>query len=145
MTIGQLTSQHRTGRGRQGRASGVLIVGLALFAGACGGGSDAGPTLSVAGESGKRIALSSGCAGCHGTDGKGGVGPTWVGLAGSERELQDGSTVIADDDYLVRAIAEPGADLLADYKLQMPQNRLTDDDIADVIAYIKDLSPRVGG
>ena len=53
--------------------------------------------------------------------------------------------MIADDDYLVRAIAEPGADLLADYQLQMPQNRLTDDDIADVIAYIKDLSPRVGG
>ena len=68
------------------------------------------------------------------------MGPTWVGLAGSERELQDGSTVVADDAYLVRAIAEPGADLLADYQLQMPQNRLTDEDIADVIAYIKDLS-----
>ena len=145
MTSRQLTAQRRTGRGRQGCASGVLIVGLALFAGACGGGSDAGPTLSAAGESGKRIALSSGCAGCHGTNGKGGVGPTWVGLAGSERELQDGSTVIADDGYLVRAIAEPGADLLADYQLQMPQNRLSDDDIADVIAFIKDLSPPAGG
>jgi cytochrome c oxidase subunit 2 len=73
------------------------------------------------------------------------VGPTWVGLAGSERELQDGTTVVADDAYLVRAIAEPGADLLADYRLQMPQNRLTGDDIADVIAYIKDLSQPVGG
>ena len=89
--------------------------------------------------------MSSGCAGCHGTDGKGGVGPTWIGLAGSDRELQDGSIVVADDAYLVRAIAEPGADLLADYQLQMPQNRLTDDDIADVIAYIKDLSPPEGG
>jgi cytochrome c oxidase subunit 2 len=53
--------------------------------------------------------------------------------------------VIADDAYLVRAIAEPGADLLADYQLQMPQNRLSDDDIADVIAFIKDLSPPAGG
>ena len=35
--------------------------------------------------------------------------------------------------------------ILLHYQLQMPQNRLTDDDIADVIAYIKDLSPRVGG
>ena len=142
MTSGHSTSQRRA---RRGPANGALIFGLALFAGACGGGSDAGPTLSAAGERGKRIGLSSGCAGCHGTDGKGGVGPTWIGLAGSERELQDGSTVIADNAYLVRAIAEPGADLLADYQLQMPQNRLTDDDIADVIAYIEDLSPPAGG
>ncbi|MGK0273724.1 MAG: cytochrome c oxidase subunit 2 [Ilumatobacter sp.] len=119
-------------------------MGLALFAGACGSSNDGGPTLSAAGERGKRIALSSGCAGCHGTDGQGGVGPTWIGLAGSERQLQDGSTVVADDAYLVRAIAEPAADLLADYRLQMPQNRLTDDDIADVIAFIKDLSPPAG-
>jgi mono/diheme cytochrome c family protein len=142
MRSGQSTRQRRV---RRGSASGALIVGLALFAGACGGSSDAGPTLSAAGERGKRIGLSSGCAGCHGTNGQGGVGPTWVGLAGSERELQDGTTVVADDAYLVRAIAEPGADLLADYRLQMPQNRLTGDDIADVIAYIKDLSQPVGG
>ena len=142
MTSGQSSTSRRA---RRGSASGALIVVLTIFAGACGGGSDAGPTLSAAGERGKRIALSSGCAGCHGTDGKGGVGPTWIGLAGSDRELQDGSIVVADDAYLVRAIAEPGADLLADYQLQMPQNRLTDDDIADVIACIKDLSPPEGG
>lgn len=142
MTSGQSTSLRRR---RRGSASGALIVGLALFAGACGGGSDAGPVLSEAGQRGKRIGLSSGCAGCHGTDGQGGVGPTWIGLAGTERQLQDGSTMIADDAYLARSIADPGADLLADFQLQMPQNRLTDDDIADVIAYIKDLSPPAGG
>ena len=142
MTSGQSSTPRCA---RRGSASGALIFGLALFAGACGGDSDAGATLSAAGERGQRIALSSGCAGCHGTEGKGGVGPTWIGLAGSERELQDGSTVIADDAYLVRSIAEPGADLLADYQLQMPQNRRTKDDIIDVIAYIKDLSSPEGG
>jgi cytochrome c oxidase subunit 2 len=111
---------------------------LAVAVSSCGsGGADV--TLSEAGARGRKIALSSGCAGCHGANGQGGVGPTWKGLAGSDVELRDGSVIVADDAYLVRAIKEPGADLRAGYNLQMPQNRLSDAEIADVVAYIKDL------
>ncbi len=117
----------------------AAVVLLGSIAG-CSRGADPGPELSAAGERGEQISLSSGCSACHGANGEGGVGPAWRGLAGSQVELADGSTVVADDAYLARAITDPGADLLADYTIQMPANRLDDAQVADVIAYIKDLS-----
>ena len=116
----------------------VLVVGAA----ACGddGGGDAA-TLSEAGRRGRQISNQNGCASCHGSDGQGGVGPTWEGLAGSEVELDDGRVVVADDEYLRRAIVDPSAERTAGYTLQMPQNQLSDSEVDDVIAYIRDLSP----
>ncbi len=89
---------------------------------------------------GEDLARSRGCAGCHGQDFSGGAGPTWVGLAGSEVELSDGGVVVADTAYLVRAIADPGAESVADYTLRMPANSLTDDEIADIVAFIEGLA-----
>jgi len=122
-----------------------LAVAIAIGAAACGGsggGSDAaGDTpMSEAGARGHAIAKSNGCAGCHGSDGQGGVGPTWVGLYGSEVELADDTTVVADDEYLERAISDPGADIVKGASVKMPSNDLSDEQIADVIAYIRDLS-----
>ena len=118
----------------------VLTVGLAMITAACGGGDGGAPALSAAGERGKQVAIATGCAGCHGLEGQGGVGPTWQGLAGSDVELADGTLVRADDEYLIRSITDPGADLLADFAVQMPRNDLSDGEVADIVAYIKDLS-----
>jgi cytochrome c oxidase subunit 2 len=121
-------------------ASAVLIA----LASACG--SDAADvSLSEAGERGREISSSKGCAACHGSNGQGAVGPAWVGLAGAEVELLDGTVVVADNAYLVRAIADPSADLRAGFTLQMPSNGLSESEIADVIAYIEDLSAEPGG
>jgi len=60
-----------------------------------------------------------------------------VGLAGSQVELADGTTLVADTAYLTRAIANPSADLVADYNLKMPANTLSDAEIADIVAYIE--------
>lgn len=114
---------------------------LAFGAAACGDdGGGSGPALSEAGARGKQLAASSGCAGCHGSDGQGGVGPTWQGLAGSDVELADGTTVVADEEYLVRAIVDPSADLLADFAVQMPSNNLDDAQVADIVTYITELA-----
>jgi cytochrome c oxidase subunit 2 len=86
------------------------------------------------------LSSSSGCAGCHGTEGQGGVGPTWQGLAGAEVELADGTMIVADEEYLIRAIKEPDADLRAGFPVQMPRNNLNDRQIADIVAYINDLA-----
>ena len=109
------------------------------FAVACGDGGGADVELSAEAERGKQLAQSSGCAGCHGGDGQGGVGPKWQGLAGSEVELADGSTVIADTEYLRRSITDPSADLLADYSIQMPENNLDDDQVDAIVTYIEEL------
>ena len=96
--------------------------------------------LSEDGARGQDIAKSNGCAQCHGSSGQGGVGPSWVGLYGSDVELEDGTIVVADDEYLARAISDPSADIVAGASVIMPSNGLSDDEIADVIAYIRDLS-----
>ena len=136
--------QRVSGLTRYGVAFGVTAV-LALGAASCGGStgtsSGAGAPASSPVENGKRIAGSRGCSGCHGTDFRGGAGPAWVGLAGSEVELADGSFVLADDIYLHRAIADPGADVRAEFSLRMPSNNLSEEEIADVVEFIKSLEP----
>jgi cytochrome c1 len=134
-------SKHAAGLAQRWIFGALITSTLALGAAACGGGGDtSGPELSEAGERGKSLSASSGCAGCHGADGQGGVGPTWQGLAGSDRELADGTIVIADEAYLIRSIKEPEADLLADFAVQMPRNNLDDQQVADIVAYINDLA-----
>ena len=83
---------------------------------------------------------SSGCAGCHGQNFGGGAGPSWLGLAGSDVTLVDGTTVVADDAYLTAAIAEPSKDLVDGYTLKMPPNNLDDAEVADIVAYINALA-----
>jgi protein SCO1 len=137
------------------RATGRFVVPLLVVAAvglvACGGESDDGSgdgdagdsaavELSAAGQRGHDVFRSNGCAGCHGGSGEGAVGPPLVELYGSDVELKDGTTVVADDDYLGRSITDPGADVVADSRVQMPKNRLSDDEVADVVAYIRDLS-----
>jgi len=117
----------------------VLAFGAVSCGGSTGTSSDSGDTTSSPVENGKRIASSRGCSGCHGPDFQGGAGPAWVGLAGLEVELADGSFVLADDIYLHRAIADPGADVRAKFSLRMPSNNLSEEEIADVVEFIKSL------
>jgi cytochrome c oxidase subunit 2 len=104
------------------------------------GPSAVGTTGAADAARGEQLARSAGCAGCHGPDFGGGAGPEWTGLAGSEVELADGSTVVADEAYLVRSIADPSADVVADYSLRMPANNLSDAEIADIVAFIETLA-----
>ena len=110
----------------------VLLV---LGAVACGGDDAASPMSPEAAE-GRQIAVRAGCAGCHGADGQGGTGPAWNEVLGTEVELKDGTTVIADEAYLTRSIADPSAEVVDGFSVKMPQNQLTDDEIAKVVAYI---------
>jgi len=125
----------RHARSAAGAAAVALAIGLGL--GACGGDDS---SLSEVAERGKNTALSNGCASCHGANGQGGVGPTWIDLAGSDVELADGTTVVADDAYLIRSILEPDAEAVAGYTIAMPANGMSEAQAADVVAYIKELT-----
>jgi cytochrome c1 len=122
-------------------ATGITML-MAFGAAACGAdaGSDSGPSLPPAAENGRRLAQSSGCAGCHGQNFEGGAGPALVGLAGSEVLLTDGTTVIADDAYLTTAITNPAKQLVDGYTLKMPANDLGDAEVADIVAFINTLT-----
>jgi len=108
--------------------------------------AQAAPAAGVAeasAERGKVLAQQFGCVACHSTDGTRLVGPTWKGLFGSTRTLQDGTTVQADEDYLRTAILDPGAQVVQGFPTGvMPttfKDQLTPEQIEDLIAYIKSL------
>lgn len=126
----------------------VVPVAMALVVAACGADDEdtsaSEVELSAAAVEGRRIAGGSGCAGCHGRDGEGGIGPTWVGLYESTVELDDGTTVVADDAYLVQAIAEPDAERVDGFPVAMSPNDLSDQEIASVVTYIKALGAEAG-
>ena len=91
---------------------------------------------------GAELAQSQGCLGCHSVDGSQLVGPTWLGLYGSEEALEDGTSVTVDDAYLLSSILEPGAQLTQGYPNIMPatyQDTLSDEEIEALIEYIKSL------
>ncbi len=89
---------------------------------------------------GESLANKNGCLGCHSTDGSRRVGPSFKGLMGSERTVaKDGKTlkVQADLSYLIRAIREPGAEIVEGYPPAMPPYPgLSDDDIKALQAWL---------
>jgi cytochrome c oxidase subunit 2 len=92
-------------------------------------------------ERGQTLASEQGCLSCHSADGSELVGPTWLGLFGSQRQLEDGSTVTADEAYLRESILDPEAQVVAGYPMIMPDayDFLAQEEIDAVIEYIKSL------
>jgi cytochrome c oxidase subunit 2 len=89
---------------------------------------------------GKTLSTQNGCLGCHTVDGAAGTGPTWFNLYGKQEGLADGTTVTVDDAYIHESIVDPQAKLVAGFEsVIMPKFELTDEQIADIIAYIKTL------
>jgi cytochrome c oxidase subunit 2 len=119
----------------------ALATAVALLAlGACSSSSSSAPAeLSPEAAAGREISISAGCASCHGEDGNGRVGPKWIGLADSQVTLSDGTVVTADDAYLYDSIKDPGAKKRRGASGIMPANKLTDEEIASIIVYIRAL------
>lgn len=95
------------------------------------------------GERGAKLAQVNGCIGCHSSDGKDGVGPTWKSLFGSQVSLASGETLTADEAYIHESIVDPAAKVSAGFQPGlMPTNYgkiLTEQQIGDLIAYIQSL------
>jgi cytochrome c oxidase subunit 2 len=89
---------------------------------------------------GKSLTVKNGCIGCHSLDGSKMTGPTWLGLFGEEVLLNDGSTVISDEAYIAESILNPKAKEVKGFApTVMPAYPLTDEEIANIIAYLKTL------
>ena len=139
----------------------VIVTMLAIVATACGGTEEngtqpattsttaaattaaspsAGGALDEEAAAGQKIAQAQ-CLTCHTTDGRPLVGPTWKGLYESTVELQDGTTVTADEDYLRTAITGPNAQIVKGFPAAMPSfsGVLSEDQVDALVAYIKAL------
>ena len=91
-------------------------------------------------DRGALIVDQNGCFACHSIDGSIIVGPSWSGLYGSEERLADGTVIEVDDEYLRDSILEPNAKIVEGYPPNaMPQYAFSDEEIADIIEFIKTL------
>jgi cytochrome c oxidase subunit II len=89
---------------------------------------------------GQALVAANGCAACHSVNGAAGIGPTWLGLFGRQETLTDGSVITVDEEYIHESIVAPQAKIVAGFENQlMPAYNFTDEQIADIIAYIKTL------
>lgn len=89
---------------------------------------------------GQALVAANGCAACHSINGAAGIGPTWLGLFGRQEILTDGSVITVDEEYIHESIVAPQAKIVAGFENQlMPAYNFTDEQIADIIAYIKTL------
>ena len=98
--------------------------------------SDEPPAIS-----GARLFATYGCNQCHGQN-----APTLAGLYNSKVQLDDGTTVIADEEYLRTSITNPAAQIVAGYGRLMPSYRgqLNEQQLNDLIAYMRSLASAQG-
>ena len=111
---------------------------------AAGGTTATGPVLTPI-EAGQQLFNGQfACNTCHKEDGSG-LGPVLGGVFGSTVALADGRSVVADDNYLRESIMNPSAKIVRGFPSPslMPtfQGQATEEQIMQVIAYVKSLKP----
>jgi cytochrome c oxidase subunit 2 len=88
---------------------------------------------------GRKTFLKYRCISCH--SGVNNRAPLLEELYGKPVALNDGRTVVADDDYIRESILKPGAKIVAGYQDIMPtfQGQVSEEEIIELIAFIKAL------
>lgn len=101
---------------------------------------DKWPQATMA-EIGQKISESAGCFKCHSVDGSPHIGPTWLDMYRRIETMQDGSLVVADEEYITESMMEPKLKQVQGYQLVMPayKGRLEGPESAAIVEYIKTL------
>ncbi|CAN5419350.1 hypothetical protein BH23BAC3_BH23BAC3_17670 [soil metagenome] len=89
-------------------------------------------------EQGERLYTAYACHTCHSLDGSRLVGPTFGGVYESEREFADGTSAVADEEYLIESILHPGEKIVEGYDNVMPPyDYLSEGEIQSLVEFIK--------
>ncbi len=93
-------------------------------------------------QAGALLFDKAGCISCHHMDGTG-VGPSLVGVYGSQVQLQGGGVVLADENYIHESIVAPNAQIVSGYQPVMPSftGQFSEEQLMSVVAFVKSLSP----
>ena len=116
----------------------ALVASLALVLAACGG-EGIPPQEQTPVQRGLALVNEKACTACHALDGSRGIGPSWVGIYGTTSRFADGTTALVDDAYLRRSMLEPAAQVVEGFDSVMAPAAVTDDQVLDIIALIREL------
>jgi cytochrome c oxidase subunit 2 len=121
----------------------VVVMEPAQYEAWLGGGGTTGSLAS----NGESVFQQLGCATCHRSDTQG-RGPNLSGLFGKPVLLEDGRTVVADENYIRESILSPSAKVVQGFKPIMPvfQGLVSEEQLTELVAYVKSLgAPASGG
>jgi cytochrome c oxidase subunit 2 len=130
------------GTSHSGMIGDIVVMEPAAYDAWLAGGGATG-TLA---QNGSALFQQLGCPTCHRTDGQG-RGPNLVGIFGKPVQLEDGRTVIADENYIRESILAPAAKVVSGYKPIMPvfQGLVSEEQLSTLVAYVKSLSQAPSG
>jgi cytochrome c oxidase subunit 2 len=94
---------------------------------------------AVASDEGRALFERHACNSCHDPTRR--VGPNLERVFGRSVTLNDGTTVLADEDYLRRSILEPQAQVVGGYGSIMPSyaGRISEEELRTLIEYLEQL------
>jgi cytochrome c oxidase subunit 2 len=100
-------------------------------------------TVESPAATGKRIMQNIGCFACHTTDGTKLVGPSFKGVWGETQTVVTGREkreLTVDEEYIRKSIFDPNADVVDGFQKGLMvsyQGQLSDDDVTNIIEYLK--------
>lgn len=102
------------------------------------GGDRFRPKPELPAAAGKQLYEDFMCGSCH-TEQDNKRAPSLYGLYGRERQFTDGSSVVADHDYIRQSLLAPEGKITKGYKSMMQPYAFTEEQILELIEYIKTL------
>jgi cytochrome c oxidase subunit 2 len=131
------------GTDHSGMIGEVIVMEPTAFQAWLSGGGATGSLSS----NGQQLFQQLGCSTCHRFDTQG-RGPNLTGVFGKPVLLEDGRTVMADENYVRESILQPQAKIVSGFKPIMPsfQGQVSEENLMALVAYVKSLAqPQTGG
>ena len=130
------------GTQHSGMVGDIVVQEPAQYEAWMNGGSGGGP-LSATGE---QLFTQLGCSTCHRADGQG-RGPNLHGVFGHPVVMNDGRSVVADENYIRSCILDPGSKQVRGYAPIMPtfQGLVSEEQLNALVAYVKSIGSDAGG
>jgi len=115
----------------------VVVMSPKDFASWLSEGGQSSAPLSME-QAGAKVYNKVGCANCHGAEDTLRA-PSLYGIYNKRRTFADGTSLIADEEYLRSSILRPYDHITSGYGQTMPvyEGQVTEEDVLNLVAYIK--------
>ena len=100
-----------------------------------------GPPIAPTAEEGEKIYKQKNCNTCHSVDDSKLTGPSFKGIWGTQQALNDGTSVLVDENFVRESIVNPQAKIAKDYNPVMPsfQGLIAKSEMEALFAYLRSL------